>query len=221
MRSSKLERRNIQTLKDPHFSKESFRAACKRVWRAQSAWDIRDHKITMRLKAILSPIKARHILIYSPMPKEADIRALIQWLRPIAKLFVPITQAQGLKIAPYRLPLQKNAYQILEPRLSSLATPTLDVVLVPILGLEGACRRIGFGKGFYDRFFATLKTRPYTIFISRQLLYTPQLLGQDHDISASLCVDQNHLYQLQNKIKRKSNDKYRFKHAVLMRSYGR
>ncbi|CCF79616.1 hypothetical protein HBZS_100640 [Helicobacter bizzozeronii CCUG 35545] len=108
MRSSKLERRNIQTLKDPHFSKESFRVACKRVWRAQSAWDIRDHKITMRLKAILSPTKARHILIYSPMPREADIRALIKWLRPKAKLLAPITQAQGLKIAPYRLPLQKK-----------------------------------------------------------------------------------------------------------------
>ncbi|MDF1622320.1 5-formyltetrahydrofolate cyclo-ligase [Pseudohongiella nitratireducens] len=53
--------------------------------------------------------------------------------------------------------LQRNRWGIDEPRLclrNSIPAAHLDLVLVPLVGFDGEGRRLGMGKGFYDRAFA-------------------------------------------------------------------
>ena len=50
--------------------------------------------------------------------------------------------------------LQQNQYGIMEPLPTQLITPdSIDVILVPLLGVDKTGHRIGFGKGFYDKYF--------------------------------------------------------------------
>lgn len=50
--------------------------------------------------------------------------------------------------------IKKNEYNIPEP-INGLSVPTqmIDVVFVPLLAYDEKKNRVGYGKGFYDRFF--------------------------------------------------------------------
>jgi 5-formyltetrahydrofolate cyclo-ligase len=59
--------------------------------------------------------------------------------------------------------LQINRHKILEPTLDidkTIATPQLDLVLVPLMGFDDKGNRLGNGGGFYDRSFAFLHGQP-------------------------------------------------------------
>ena len=60
--------------------------------------------------------------------------------------------------------LEKSAYGIPEPLNAKRAQEKdIDIVLVPLLAADKNGNRIGYGKGFYDRFLT--KCKPPTIFI--------------------------------------------------------
>lgn len=51
--------------------------------------------------------------------------------------------------------LRENAYGIPEPEGGTpVTTDALDVIFVPLLAFDQAGNRVGYGKGFYDRFLA-------------------------------------------------------------------
>lgn len=48
---------------------------------------------------------------------------------------------------------QKNGYNIVEPESGKIIPPhSLDLVLIPLLAFDKNGNRVGYGKGFYDRF---------------------------------------------------------------------
>lgn len=54
-----------------------------------------------------------------------------------------------------RTELLSNPFGILEPREGELINPAeFDLVLVPLLGFDLLGNRVGYGKGYYDRFLA-------------------------------------------------------------------
>jgi 5-formyltetrahydrofolate cyclo-ligase len=69
--------------------------------------------------------------------------------------------------------LKKACYGILEPMLSARCPPRcLSLVLVPLVGFDDQCNRLGMGKAFYDRTFN---------FLWRSPVRRPQLLGLAHE----------------------------------------
>lgn len=63
--------------------------------------------------------------------------------------------------------LKKNNWGIWEPQ-QGVPTPTekIDVVIVPLLAFDLTGHRVGYGKGFYDRFLAMCRTDCQRIGIS-------------------------------------------------------
>ena len=54
-----------------------------------------------------------------------------------------------------KLKLKKSSWGILEPQTGiEAAVKDLDLVLVPLLAYDRSKQRLGYGKGFYDRFLA-------------------------------------------------------------------
>jgi 5-formyltetrahydrofolate cyclo-ligase len=65
--------------------------------------------------------------------------------------------------------LQKNTWGIPEPQQGTRVPPArLDLVLVPLLAADRTGHRLGYGKGFYDRFLPL--TRPDCLRIGYSLL---------------------------------------------------
>lgn len=104
----------------------------------------------------------KKISCFLSMESQREVRTdqLLEALAPHNLLFVPVTQFnQGTMIqVPFRLgdALQMNAYQIPEPiaKLNPIAPNDLDVVFIPLLQADQQGNRIGYGKGFYDRYLA-------------------------------------------------------------------
>ncbi|MBC6606004.1 5-formyltetrahydrofolate cyclo-ligase [Hymenobacter sp. BT188] len=106
----------------------------------------------------------RWLHVFLPIAKqhEPDTWLIIHriWAEfPQVQLAVPVMQADGHTLRHYQLthdtPLATNRWGIPEPVEAEEMPPTVfDAVLVPLLACDEAGHRVGYGKGFYDRFLA-------------------------------------------------------------------
>jgi 5-formyltetrahydrofolate cyclo-ligase len=94
---------------------------------------------------------------------------------PGLRLAAPVVQADGISLRNYALTpetaLRPNRWGIPEPEASAateVAPAAFDAVLVPLLAVDRAGQRVGYGGGFYDRFLALC--RPGTAFIGLNVL---------------------------------------------------
>jgi 5-formyltetrahydrofolate cyclo-ligase len=100
------------------------------------------------------------VAVFLGMPDEVDLRPCFAeaWRRGV-RLFVPriLSLRRGaMAFVPYDRDarLEPNWFGIDEPvvplgrRVSSLH---LDTILVPLVGFDARCHRLGMGAGFYDR----------------------------------------------------------------------
>lgn len=84
--------------------------------------------------------------------------------------------------------LKPSRYGIPEPVSGIAIFPEiLDVVFVPLLAYDEKGHRIGYGKGFYDRFLK--KCRPNTIFVGLSFFGPePQIDFEATDVPLHYCV---------------------------------
>jgi 5-formyltetrahydrofolate cyclo-ligase len=151
----------------------------------------KDRRIIKKIQEVIKVEKPVNILLYIALGIEVNIMPLLNELRKNKKynLFVPYMIGKTLKIVPYRLPLMKKKYNIKEPNNSYFKYKVnIDLAIVPIIGTDNSFRRIGFGVGFYDRFFSSLKYTPKIIFTQRCLCKSKNILTQEHDIKADYII---------------------------------
>lgn len=116
-----------------------------------------------------------HLFLPIPHQHEPDTWALIRQLwqeRPSLQLAVPVVQPDGQTLRHYQLTpetqLVDNKWGIPEPvGAVEVFPPQLDAVLIPLLAFDEQGHRVGYGKGFYDRFLAAC--RPDTLRIGVSL----------------------------------------------------
>jgi 5-formyltetrahydrofolate cyclo-ligase len=147
-----------------------------------------DKMIIARLKRVIKAKKPKSIMLFIPLKIEPDIKELLKICRKKITLFVPIMEGKSLKMVKYRLPLKEAEFKIKEPKNSTFKPKRVDMIVVPVVGVDGGLRRVGFGKGFYDRFYATLNYKPITLFIQRDFLYTHKHLCDDFDIECDFYI---------------------------------
>ena len=90
---------------------------------------------------------------------------------------------------------QKNEYNIPEP-IDGLEVPTskIDVVFVPLLAFDIKGNRVGYGKGFYDKFLANCKSETIKIGLSFFEAETQIEDFSENDIRLDFCVTPEKIY---------------------------
>ncbi|MDR0580473.1 MAG: 5-formyltetrahydrofolate cyclo-ligase [Campylobacteraceae bacterium] len=150
---------------------------------------LKNSKIALfELKKVLKKIKFKTIALYTPLRNEVDTRVLLNHLRKEKKVYVPFMECVSFKLVKYRLPVQKKRFNIMEPSNSFARVPKIDVAVVPVIGVDGDLKRVGFGKGMYDRFFTSLKHTPLVIFIQLAKCFTKKRLCEDYDVQADIYI---------------------------------
>ena len=107
--------------------------------------------------------KFKTIGIYWPMLYELDTRPLIKLLlEKQIDIFLPSIISNQLQFLQWKLNdgLEYNKLKFYEPKQKSLQNQP-DLVLVPMLAFNNKGFRLGYGKGFYDRFFEKNKDLIY------------------------------------------------------------
>lgn len=145
--------------------------------------------VVKNLKNFILENDFKNILLYIPLEIEVDIKPLIKDLRRLKKcIYVPYMYEDSFKIVKYRLPLKKKKFGILEPNNSFVKPNIIDLAVVPIVGIDIKDRRIGYGKGMYDRFFYRLKYKPIIVFTQLELCKSNKILSDKYDIKADYII---------------------------------
>lgn len=96
----------------------------------------------------------------------------------------PVTRAEQLQRVP-------EHFQLREPITSESIDPTMiDLVLVPAVAIDTQGNRIGYGKGFYDRFLSTVRPncQKWAIVFAEQCV--DEILTDHYDVPVDAVVDQ-------------------------------
>ena len=146
--------------------------------------------IVKKLEDFIKRSDSKNILLYIPLGIEVDVKPLINSLRKTKNknVYVPFMQGDSFKIVKYRLPLYKKRFGIKEPNNSFFKPNKIDLAIIPIVGVDKLNKRIGYGKGMYDRFFDRLTYKPTMIFTQLILCRSEKILSDNYDIQADYII---------------------------------
>ena len=140
--------------------------------------------IVERLRERVS--ESRVVLAYWPLADEPDIRPLIDDLVAAGKtvLLPKVTGDETMELCRYasRADLTEGAFHIMEP----VGTPftdfaQIDTALIPGVAFDAGCRRLGRGRGYYDRFLAACPYI-YKIGVCFPFQRVPEVPAETHDV---------------------------------------
>lgn len=112
----------------------------------------------------LSQVKVLHTFLSIVKNNEPDTMGIIQHVRanhPAIRIAIPKVNDAG-EMESYFLKgddqLKISSWGIPEPQSGVLVDPKeIDLVIVPLLIFDNQKHRVGYGKGFYDKFFTSCK----------------------------------------------------------------
>ena len=156
-------------------------------------------KIVEKLQKIDDFINARAIFCYISYLSEVDTQALIDtFIERNLKLAVPkiIGETEMLAIRlDNRQDLAADQRGILTPKSDQKATGPFDIAITPGLGFTNKGERLGYGRGYYDRWFAnnSVKTK---IAIAFELQIIDTLPTEDTDQRLDMIITEERIIDL-------------------------
>ena len=140
---------------------------------------------------IIKEERAMDIMLYLPLKMEVNIYPLLKQLRKEKRqLYVPFMEGDSFRLVKYRLPLNRKKFGIKEPNDSKqYRKKKIVLAIVPVVGVDITLRRIGFGKGMYDRFFEKEQhSIGKVLFVTRTLCYSRSLMTNHHDVWGDMLI---------------------------------
>lgn len=98
-----------------------------------------------------------HYFVYNSFGSEADTNQIISWLLKAGKsVYLPRVEGENIVSVPYGS-FKTGAFGISEPQ-GQAYKGKIDVTVAPLLAVNSNGFRIGYGKGYYDRYFKDFKS---------------------------------------------------------------
>ena len=149
-------------------TKKELRYIFKEKRKALSVHDIEKFNdlILINFQKLTLPfINCVHTYVASLKLGEPDTATIVRYLQfknPLVKIVIPKIDIHSGNITHYHfdegVELITNAYGIDEPKEGNLIKEDeIDLVLIPLLAFDKKGFRVGFGKGYYDKFLARCK----------------------------------------------------------------
>ena len=140
-------------------------------------------------------LKATNIAFYYPFGNELDLRDLLA--DDTKNYYLPkIEQDGNLTFHHYKKGdvLEQNKYGILEPISQTINPQILDIIIIPALMCDKNGYRLGYGGGYYDKFFANNTFRgTKAVFVPNELLIE-KLCNDGWDVPANVVLTQENSY---------------------------
>jgi len=184
-------------------TKKELRATYKNLRQQLSANDIDEKSLAVANKILsLSIWELTYFHIFLPIESQKEINTefILHLLSGKDKeIVVSKSDFETRDMTHYLLTdntkFKTNAYGIPEP-VNGLEVPpkTIDVVFVPLLAFDVLGNRVGYGKGFYDKFLADC--RPETIKIGLSFFEAVEAVNDvfESDIKLDYCVTPESVY---------------------------
>ncbi|MEA4935733.1 MAG: 5-formyltetrahydrofolate cyclo-ligase [Paludibacter sp.] len=110
-------------------------------------------------------INAKTILLYWSMPDELPTHDFIKKWGHYKSILLPVVKGHHMTIRPYSSEdgLIQGNWNVMEPMTGKDYLKRVDLVIVPGVAFDRKKRRLGRGKGYYDRYFKNKKMEKWGI----------------------------------------------------------
>ncbi len=134
----------------------------------------------------------KNLLIYMASFKEVQTRSIIEkCLKKNMTIYLPLVDlSQGKiffsRVYDFHKGLEKGPFGIFQPKFDKRNlledTEDIDLIVVPGMAFDEKGGRIGNGKGFYDKFLATVPPHITIIALAFELQIVDEIILFNHDI---------------------------------------
>ena len=178
--------------------KQQIRKKYKTLRNEMSGEEVRKKSDQICKNIIASEIfrKSEKILAYAPLGNEVDIRPVIEegW-RQNKRIAFPKVFGDTMKyfeISDFT-ELEEGTFHVMEPKENHSVDWADALVLVPGVAFDRKKNRMGYGKGYYDRFFEG-KTSCVELGVAYELQVAEQLPTEENDLPMEYLVTEESLW---------------------------
>ena len=154
----------------------------------------------IHLQPLIQNTKNEIIGTYINFRNELDTKKLNQYLiKQNINIALPIIDFENQEMNFFKYDdnteLVKNKYCILEPKYQEhIIFP--KKILIPLLGYSLNGQRLGYGGGYYDKYFAKYGERVQKIGLGFTFQEVKDLPTEKHDVRLDWILSEKHLYKV-------------------------
>ena len=173
--------------KDPKGFKQSIRSEMKnrRQGLSQEERDQAGDLIVNTLNELEPIQKAQTIMGFAAIQNEVDIMPFLEKQRRLGKKIL-LPRVEGNLLVAVEWQGQEAAsissFGICEPLGAAYPPEKIDVVLIPGLVFDGKGYRLGYGRGFYDRFLPLLRSNAFKCGIAYEFQVVDNVFPHTGDV---------------------------------------
>ena len=153
-------------------------------------------------------LENKKISLFLPIERKKEINTYKIWEKAIsldAQVAVPKVNSKSGELKHIIFEsvdqLEISSYDIPEPKKGRIiAAEHFDYVFVPLLAIDKKGNRVGYGKGYYDRFLKKCSPRCKFIGLSHFDDLEELIPDMNHfDISLDFCITPSHFYRFEKR----------------------
>lgn len=144
-----------------------------------------------RLEKTAAFMLAERILMYHSLPDELYTLDFLKKWSGRKRFYLPRVNGVDLEVLPYEeTRLELGSFHIEEPTGNDVTDPEeIELVVVPAVAYDRKGKRLGRGKGFYDRFLKTTKATKVGVGYEFQLV--DEVPSEPHDVAMDMVITQH------------------------------
>ncbi|MBR3502718.1 MAG: 5-formyltetrahydrofolate cyclo-ligase [Clostridia bacterium] len=180
-------------------TRECIRSEVRKKRQAVSGIHVAEMSLRICEKIVALPeyLKAKRVLCYAALPEEVQTRGILWAIqRSRRELYLPVWQRDGSMKAvrvTEDTEFKPDQFGIDTPVSDETLPPEqLDLALVPGVAFDRAGNRLGFGKGYFDRFLA--RCRCPAIGLAYELQLVDAIEAQPQDVPMQKIITERAVY---------------------------
>lgn len=137
--------------------------------------------------------KAKTVMFYISLKGEVDTKDMIKEAYELGKIIAVPVCRQDKTLVPCRLlkgaKLRKGPYSVHQPAIKRcINLKNIDLVIVPGLAFTNKGKRLGRGKGYYDRFLANMPPKTTAVGLAYDFQILPFLPTTATDVDVDKTI---------------------------------
>ena len=158
--------------------------------------DSKSSEIILKLKSLSEFQKALVVMSYVSTEDEVDTMEFIHSELSHKRIVVPFIDSEIFvsEISSFDS-LIKGKLGVLEPKQKNIYTGLIDICIIPGIAFDLHGGRIGYGKGFYDKFLGKNKCLKIGLCFSEQIV--DKIPVDSHDIPVDIIITDKEIIRIE------------------------
>jgi len=169
-------------------SKQEIRERVGLIRKNLSDVGVRSNSIINKLVGLKEYNDALVVMSYISLDIEVDTKEFIKnELLKKKSIVVPFIEEGNIKVSKLNdLDLVEGGFKVLEPKKKEKYDGKIDLVVVPGIAFDLNGARVGFGKGFYDKFLSGFNGLKIGLAFEEQIV--DSIPSEEHDVKMDMII---------------------------------